>query len=230
MNNIFLSNLNEMLFPMTGIFASSWRYDYISNAIELVLRSRCGVVSCILPNNTSGEDDAVQSVLLQIQDSYAICEILKDRKLGNFNKSELFGELIKQIIIPLQMANAEEYSWTSGDEQYGNIDVSPIVLSYIDSRNFDQNKEVIICGEFPSLDEYNFDIKLSSDLQTSINKIKDALTELFADTEIFEKFLKNSNDILHVSMPESIPGILKFHSMIGLVDYCSGNSISVGDR
>ena len=69
---------------MTGIFASSWRSDYISNEIELILRSRCGVVSCILQNNTFEEEGAVQSVLLQIQDSHAISEILKDRKLGNF--------------------------------------------------------------------------------------------------------------------------------------------------
>ena len=230
MNNIFLSNLNEMLFPMTGIFASSWRSDYISNEIELILRSRCGVVSCILQNNTFEEEGAVQSVLLQIQDSHAISEILKDRKLGNFFKSELFEELIKQIIFPLQMANIEEYSGASGDYHYGHINTSSIVLSYINSCNFDQNNKVIICGEIPSLDEYNYDIKLSSDLQISINEIKDSLTELFADTKIFEKTLQNTHTIFQSPVPESIPGILKFHSMVGLVDYYSSNNIYIGDK
>ena len=84
-----------------------------------------------LKNNTFEEEGAVQSVLLQIQDSHAISEILKDRKLGNFFKSELFEELIKQIIFPLQMANIEEYSGASGDYHYGHINTSSIVLSYI---------------------------------------------------------------------------------------------------
>lgn len=98
------------------------------------------------------------------------------------------------------------------------------------SCNFDQNNKVIICGEIPSLDEYNYDIKLSSDLQISINEIKDSLTELFADTKIFEKTLKNTHNIFQSPVPESIPGLLKFHSMVGLVDYYSSNSIYIGDK
>ena len=56
------------------------------------------------------------------------------------------------------MANIEEYSGASGDYHYGHINTSSIVLSYINSCNFDQNNKVIICGEIPSLDEMEYQI------------------------------------------------------------------------
>ena len=226
-DNVFLERLNKILFDRACFFSSEWKYDYMSNAIQLILHSRCGAVCCYVSNNFNDPTDLPSVVAECLLNSQKITATLEDTLLGSFWKSALYERITEQIVLPTQLTLNPDWnysSWTIGDEQGGDLSLSPIIISYLDSSDFEETGNVTVYGEIPALDEINFDVKLSPDLQTSVERVYYAIKEVLEFPAEFDQ--KHSVLLPDFLKHNTMSSILKQHLLTGL-NNPSGNSIEI---
>lgn len=226
-DNVFLARLNKILFDQAGIFSSEWKYDCASNTIQLILHSKCGATCCYVSENFNNTADLPSTVARCLLNSRKITVTLKDALLGSFWKSALYEQITEQIVLPTQLALNSDWnysSWTTGNEQGGNFSLSPIIISYLDSSAFEETGNITVYGEIPALDEINFDVKLSQDLQASVERVYYELKEVLGFPAAFDK---NHSVQLPVFLKhDAVSSILKQHLLMDLSNP-SGNSIEI---
>ena len=226
-DNVFLARLNKILFDQAGIFSSEWKYDCASSTIQLILHSKCGATCCYVSENFNNTADLPSTVARCLLNSRKITVTLKDALLGSFWKSALYEQITEQIVLPTQLALNSDWnysSWTTGNEQGGNFSLSPIIISYLDSSAFEETGNITVYGEIPALDEINFDVKLSQDLQASVERVYYELKEVLEFPAAFDK---NHSVQLPVFLKhDAVSSILKQHLLTGL-NNPSGNSIEI---